>query len=113
MENIKIFTFIYSILVIIDALMTYTYYNLIFAPTIQLFGAISIAFSWFYLKTKKKYLLFTIPSIGVVLTIFYGSIFFNTTDFFQGLMAGLSAFLVGSYAIEIFKYYARISKQRK
>jgi hypothetical protein len=110
MENIKTFTFIYCILVIIDALMSYTYYNLIFAPSIQLLGAICIAFSWFYLKTKRKYLLFTIPSIGFVLTIFYGSIFFNTTDFFQGLMAGLSAFFVGSYAIEIVKYYARMSK---
>lgn len=77
---------------------------------IQLVGGIAIALSWYYFNKKTKEFLFIIPSIGLILAIFYGYLFFTTTDFFPGMMTGVSAFFVGAYAIEIIKYYINISK---
>jgi hypothetical protein len=110
MENAKIFTVVYVILVVIDGIMSFTYYRHISGLLVQFAGGVSIAICWFYFRKKQKHLLFIIPSIGFILMGYYGYVFFQTTDFFQGLMAGLSAFFVGSYVIEILKYYSKISK---
>lgn len=108
MENLKIFNVIYLILVLMNGLMTFT--STILPGIIQLIGGIAIALSWFFFHKKTKELLFVISSIGLILAIFYGYLFFKTTDFFPGIMTGVSTFFVGAYVIEIVKYYINITK---
>ena len=111
MKKTTIFTVIYIIMVIIDGLMSYIYYNKLSELYFALIGGLALIISLYFYEKKRKYFIFIIPVIGIILNIFYGYNFSKTHSFYPGLLTAISAFLVGSYIIEIINYYGRDSKQ--
>lgn len=112
MTNKTIFSLIYIILVIVNGLMTISNNTFLSALFIELGGGLALAISIYFFQKKKKFFIFIVPALFLMLTIFYGYDFSKTNGFYSGLLTVISAFLLGGYIIEIINYYGRMTQSK-
>ena len=111
MNRKVIYTIIFATIVIIDGLMSFSYYDMLFSLLFEVSCGLALLFSIYLYRKNKKLALFILPSIVLILTIYFGYNFSNTTNFHTGIMTIISAFFVFSLSAEIVDYYRNIDKK--
>ena len=111
MKRNVVFSVIYIILIVMDGLMSFSYYGKRDSLIFGVVGAILLSICMYLLsKMKKKIIVYCILATGIVLSIFYGYNFSESKSFFSGFMTAISIFFIISYVIEIINSYRGISK---
>ena len=82
--------------------MAYTYQNSFSSLFIEVTSGIIVLINIYYMIHGKIFSFYIVLAISGLLTIYYGYNFYQTHDFFQVVMSGISFFIAIYQIIKIF-----------
>ncbi len=106
MKTVAHLSLIYGLIVILGGIMAFAYNDSTISLFAEIFTGIIIFVSAILMIKEKKYAFYTVLILSLLLTIFYGYNFSQTTEFFQGIMAAISIFVAAGQFIRIAKGFS-------
>lgn len=107
MKRITFFSVVYATLVMLGGAMALYKADNLFPPLFEIFLSILIFTSSYMISKGKKFFNVVSGVSGFILLIYFWYIFYNTTNFYFGIMGAISGFFTFLYGMEILKIYTK------
>lgn len=102
MKRIDFFAIIYSILVLLKAIIYFWYANKMMSFFFEIIPAILLFITTYFFFSRSKISMTILFCITFFLMVYYGYVFFIDYSFINGIMTAISAFFAFDVAKEFF-----------
>jgi len=105
MKTTAYISLIYGLIIILSGIMAFRFDDSIASLFVEVIAGIIILANVFFMMMEKKISFYVLFIISLLLAVFYGYNFSQTTQFLQGILAAISFFIFVYEFLKIFKVF--------